>query len=155
MMAFYVWEVLAQQYSYKLNKSALIHHWFTIIAAMSILMGRYNPFGTWYGIVGVIINWPTSIMLFVKARLAYKYPECTRKGFKFLSWYYLFLTSIPVIGGEIVLFINAYWGYGKGNVPIILGVLIIIACIGWVNDVCVHIIIALNYHAFQKLAAFF
>ena len=137
MMAFYVWEIFAQQYSYRLNKSALIHHTFTIIAAMSILMDRFNPFGTWYAIVGVCINWPTSIMLFIKARLSYKYPKCTQMGFKFLSWYYLFLTSVPVIGGEIILFINAYWGYGKGKVPIMLGILIIIACIGWVNDVCI------------------
>ena len=134
IMAFYLWEIMANQYFHKLNISALIHHWLTIIAVISILMGRFNPFATWYGIVGIFINWPTSIMLFVRAKFAHKHPTFTQNGFKFLYYYYFFLTSFPVIGGEIILLINAYFGNGKGNVDIPLGISIIIAMFGWTHD---------------------
>ena len=68
MAIVYPWELIVNRYA-KLSKSSIAHHWLTCLAAVLIIIGDFNPFATWYGIVGVVLAFPENVMLGIPNRL--------------------------------------------------------------------------------------
>ena len=104
LVGFYSWEVIANRYG-KLSWSVLVHHWLTAAIALSILLGRYTPFATWYGFVIVSMQSPMLCMLGFRCQYSFKYPEFTRKGFSYSYWWYTCCIVLN-FSGQIFLILN-------------------------------------------------
>ena len=84
--AYYSWEVTCNRYG-KLNYSVLMHHWFTVFAALLILLGVYTPFATWYGFVQVSWCFPIGYAMAFRTTFSNKYADLMRNWFRFIRGY--------------------------------------------------------------------
>ena len=105
--AFYTWEVLVDRYG-RIKWSALLHHICTVLAALLVLLGRYNPFATWFGITGVYAQFPVMVAISFRFMMSDKYPATTRNLFT-LTFYWYLLLSMANLAGQTFLIINAFY----------------------------------------------
>ena len=105
--AYYTWEVLVDRYG-RIKWSALLHHICTVLAALLVLLGRYNPFATWFGITGIYGPFPLlSFFMAFRFIISNKYPATTRNLFTFTFYWYL-LWCLANLAGQTFLIINAF-----------------------------------------------
>jgi len=110
--------------------------------ALSILMGRYTPFATWYGATMVAMAVPVFFMLGFRAQYSFHHPEFTRRGFVFAKWWYI-TTIILNLSGQIFLILNALIFADDSDVHLSL-ILIMCFCICcWFYD-DYHLLMSLN-----------
>jgi len=142
LVGYYAWEVIANRYG-RLAWSVLIHHWVTAGTATLVLLGRYSPFATWYGFVGVFMCFPTGFLMGFRAQYSNKHPELTRKAFLYCAWYYAGLTALNLCG-QLFMIVTAL---STGRIE--LGFIILILCCmcAWVYD---DIQLLRAYHEFSK-----
>ena len=107
----------------------MMHHILTIVAAAAMIIGRYTPNGTWYGIWAVIIPVPIKFCEAFRYEYASKYPKLTRKMFKISTVYYI-CTIICNLLGQVYLLV--YGGFIVRKLAIYDIILYPIAIIFWI-----------------------
>ena len=112
LFGFYVWELSLNKYG-RLETSIVIHHWATIIAAISILLGAYIPWATWFGMTGVQLQIPSMLAFGFRtlmAKQSKKYANMVSL-FMFVAYFWTIFVTILNLSGQ--LYIIIYGLYSK------------------------------------------
>jgi len=132
LVAFYSWETVANRYG-KLSWSVIAHHWVTAAVALSILLGRYTPFATWYGYTLVAMSFPDFFMLGFRAQYSFQCPSFTRKGFLCAVWWYSLLIALNLLG-QTLLIANSLLFHLHESIHIADVVIFALCIVCWLYD---------------------
>jgi len=128
----YIFEILSDRYG-KVPWSLLLHHWLTILAALAMFSGLYNPFGYWYAVTLIGMHFPTPFMMGFRAQDGLKYPDFTRKGFTFCFYWLIWLLTLNGFG-QILLIINWAMNHFNDSVPMTMVVATVVCAAFWFYD---------------------
>ena len=129
MLSVYLYDLIIMDGYSSLDYPLIIHHILTIIAAMLIIIGRYSPFSTWYGICMVAMAFPYKLAQAFRYEYCWRYPEFTRTCFKYLHVYWLILMICNLVGQFYMI---VYGGIVLMEVPVYDVILYSIACVFWI-----------------------
>eukprot|EP01084_Bolivina_argentea_P116022 206232_1 len=129
ILCFYCWEVATNRYG-RLDYSILMHHWLTAAAALSILLGVYTPFATWYGFTNVGMAFAVDFTMGLRATYSNRVAHLTRKLFICTFVYYVVIMCMVFLG-EIYLIVL---GFVTGKIPIASEIIMIFTMFGWAYD---------------------
>ena len=127
--AYYSWEVTCNRYG-KLNYSVLMHHWFTVFAALLILLGVYTPFATWYGFVQVSWCFPIGYAMAFRTTFSNKYADLMRRWFTFNIYWLMICATCNFTGQFYLLFM----GFSTGRIAVASCITMMFTMAGWFYD---------------------
>lgn len=126
--------MIANRYD-KLAWSTLVHHWLTAAAvAMSIILGSYSPFSTWYGFIMVSAAAPPiCFTLGFRATYSFQHPNLTRAACIF-SYYFYSLCLCVNIAGQLFIACNALLFHFNESIHVAYIAAMCVAIIAWLFD---------------------
>eukprot|EP01083_Nonionella_stella_P076697 209126_1 len=139
IVVFYPWEIAANRYG-KLDWSTIIHHYVASLAALWLLLGRYNPYATWYGYSGISLSWPVFFALGWRTQYGNRFPNITKKFLIYAKWHYLAVCVINFSGMGFLFFNCLVWH--PGVIPLSVTITTMFAVVAWVYD---------DYHLYCSL----
>ena len=132
LFGLYVWELSLNKYG-KIESSIIVHHWATIVAALSILLGSYIPWATWFGMTGVQLQIPSMLAFGFRTLVAKKSVKHSIfvKKWMFWTYYYTIFVTILNLSGQLYIII---YGLYSGKLFWYQALIIIIAMPMWLYD---------------------
>jgi hypothetical protein len=102
-LSWYLFEIPAQMTYHRLDVPALLHHWFTSMAAVAVLGGAHVPYAIWYGIVLLGCAFPVGLTRAFTFHQGVRRPDAVRLANRFVRAGYLVLLGIGVLGTGVIV----------------------------------------------------
>lgn len=129
-LSWYLFEIPAQMTYHRLDVPALLHHWFTSLAAVAVLGGAHVPYAIWYGIVLLGCAFPVGLTRAFTFHQGVRRPDAVRVANRLVRAGYLVLLALGVLGTGVIV----VQGVRHGTLgPLGVG-LILLSVAAWVWD---------------------